>query len=53
VRDGPAKAHRLGELLVDVDRVEVPAGAGVHPQHHLVELDRKAGDLVADVDLVI
>src|SRR6185312_7072254 len=48
VGDDPRQAHRGGDAIVPVDRVEVAAGAGVPDQAGAVDGDLAAGDLVAD-----
>ena len=47
VEDVARQADLLGELVVDVDRVEVARGAGVPVRQVLVRRDLQLGDLIA------
>src|SRR5680860_139631 len=47
VKDVARQAHLLGELVVDVDRVEVARGARVAVREVLVRRDLQLGDLIA------
>ena len=52
VQDPPGQADRLGELLVDVDRVEVARGAGVAVGQEAVGRDTQLRKVLAVLQVV-